>query len=96
MRFNIDITPEQEKAFAEAFGPRLGLAAVEALVIEGYRAGKFGAADVGRLLNLGDRFAVDRWLAERKVTLGYTADDLESDARAIDRAVGGRGNGRTG
>lgn len=63
-------------------------AALEALIIEGYRAGKLSAAEVGKLLRLGDRWSVNQWLADRRVPLNYTLEDLEADRAALDDLLG--------
>lgn len=84
----IDIPAELEPALREAWGDDLSRAALEALVIEGYRAGKFGECTVRRLLGLEDRWATERWLADRKVPSNYSLEDLEADRRTLDRLFG--------
>lgn len=87
----IDIPAELEPALREAWGDDLSRAALEALVIEGYRGGKFSAFQVGQILGLGDRWAVNQWLADRHVPMNYTIEDLEADRRTLDRLLGKSG-----
>lgn len=88
MSIRIDIPKEFEVSLQRAIGGDLGRAALEALAIEAYRAGKFSAAQVGDLLGLGDRWSVNSWLAERCIPLNYTSEDLEADRRTLDRLFG--------
>ena len=88
MTISINISEQAEKALRGAWGEGLGRAALEALALEGYRSGKFGAADVGELVGLRDRWQVGAWLAERKAFLHYSVSDLEDDRRTLDRVVG--------
>lgn len=81
MSITVNITPEQEKLLREAWGAGLDRAALEALAIEGYRANKFGSATVRRLLQHESRWETEQWLADRRVCLNYTLEDLEADRR---------------
>ena len=85
MSIKLDISADAEAALRTAWGADLQRAAFEALVVEGYRAGKFGAAAVGRLLGHASRWETEQWLAERGVPLNYTLADLEADRRTLDR-----------
>jgi predicted HTH domain antitoxin len=87
MTYHIEISDEQERWLQEAFGGDLSRAALEALAIQGYRAGKLGWFQVGRLLGISDRWDVERWLADRKVDLNYGKEDLEEDRRTIDELL---------
>src|SRR5438874_13664479 len=77
MGIKLDIPEDQEKALRDALGDDLGRAAVEAMVIEGYRSDKLSAAEVGRILGIPDRWLVNQWLADHRVPLKYSLDDLE-------------------
>ena len=88
MVIHINIPPDQEETLRKAWGSGLDRAALESLAIDGYRSGKLSAAELGRLLGLGDRWAVNRWLADRRVPLNYSLDDLEADRRTLDRVLG--------
>ena len=91
MSNTLNLNPEQERSFREAWGEGLDRAAAEALAIEWYGSGKLSAAQVGRLLGLGDRWSVNSWLAERRVPLNYTVEDFEADRRTLDRLLGKSG-----
>ncbi len=88
MSISFKISNEQEAVLRNAWGSGLDRAALEALAIEVYRAKKFGAAEIGRLLGLEDRWVVNKWLAERQVPLNYTSEDLEADRKAHERVLG--------
>jgi len=83
MVIHLNIPDEHAEALRRAWGGDLDRAAIEALAIEGYRTGKFGAATVGRLLAHASRWDTERWLAERGVPINYTPEDLEADRRTI-------------
>lgn len=63
--------------------------ALEAVAIEAYRTQALTAAEVGRLLGLVSRVAVDAFLSRAGVHLDYTVADLADDLQAI-RAARGR------
>jgi hypothetical protein len=88
MVIRINIPDQHEPTLRRAMGDDLDRAALEALVIEGYRSGKLSAAEVGALLGAPDRWAVNRWLAERRVPLNYSLQDLEADRQTLDRVLG--------
>lgn len=89
MVINLHIPDDQEGTLRRAWGDELDRAAVEALAVEGYRSGKFGAATVGRLLGHESRWDTERWLAERGVPVNYTPDDLAADRGTLDKLLGG-------
>ncbi len=88
MGISINLPNDQEQTPREAWGQDLDRAALPALAIEGYRTRRLSAAEVGALLGLEDRWAVNRWLAEHNVPLNYTLDDLEADSKTLDRVLG--------
>ena len=88
MGINLDISRDQEQTLRNAWGEELGKAALEALVIEGNRSARLIAAEVGELLGIQDRWLVNQWLADRKVPLAYSQDDLEADRQTLDRLLG--------
>lgn len=88
MSIHVKIPKEIDNALREALGSDLEKFAFEATVIEGYRLGRLSAAEVGRYLGLADRWAVNKWLADRRVPLNYTVDDFESDRVTLDRVLG--------
>jgi predicted HTH domain antitoxin len=59
--------------------PNAGREALEALSIEGYRAGRFSHHEAGQLLGLS-RFEFDAFLKERNIYAhAYDVEDLEQD-----------------
>ncbi len=88
MTIRINIPADLESTLREAWGANLDRAALEALAVEGYRSGKLSAAEVGALIGIEDRWLVNRWLADRKVGLNYTQEDLDADRRTRDRLLG--------
>jgi hypothetical protein len=88
MSLNLDISGESERILREAWGIGLDRAALEALVVEGYRSEKFGISQVRRLLGLTDRWKTEHWLAQRGVHMNYSLEDLQDDREAIDKLFG--------
>ncbi len=84
MRLELDIPDDSERLLRDAWGPDLDRAALEALVIEGYRSGRLTLMQVGQLIGVDNRWAANQWLADRKVWLDYTPEDLERDRAALD------------
>ena len=58
---------------------------LEALAIHAYRTEKITQGQVGTILGLPSRWAVDAFLKERNVELHYDEGDLESDRKTLDR-----------
>lgn len=85
MHLSLNIPKDQESTLREAWGENLDRVALEALVIEGYRAGKFGSATVGRMLGHSSRWETEHWLAERSIPINYTLEDLEADRVTLDQ-----------
>ena len=52
---------------------------VEALVVQAYQLEKITSAEVGRILDLPSRWAIDTFLKEHNADLHYDEADLESD-----------------
>ena len=87
MTVTIHIPDDAESVLRQAWGAGLDRAALEALVIEGYRTRKFGGGMVRQLLSLPTRWDAEQWLATRGVPLNYSLEDLEADRSALDRAL---------
>jgi hypothetical protein len=85
MVIKLTLPPDAADTFLQAWGDGLDRAALEALVIEGYRTGKFGTAMVRRLLGLESRWEAESWLGQRGVHWNYTLEDLEADRRTLER-----------
>ena len=78
----------QESALRSIWGGELERAAFHALVCEGCRSGRLSPREVGVLLGLPDRWAVERWLADRGVPLAYGETELASDRAVLDDELG--------
>lgn len=59
--------------------------ALEALVVDAYRAGLVTTAQVRELLGLGSRFDTDAFLKRGGVFLDYSDEDIEDELRAARR-----------
>ncbi len=88
MSLTLNISDDAKEFLLRTWGEKLDRAALEALVIEGYRAGKYGNATVRRLIGLPDRWTTEKWLADHGVNLNYSLDDLDADFQAIEKLVG--------
>ena len=88
MSIILPTNPDQESALRSAWGVELEQAAFHALVCEGSRSGRLTPREVGILLGLSDRWAVERWLADHGVTRSYGENELASDRAAIDDELG--------
>jgi len=82
----MQITLNLPEALMQHFSPeRINQEILEALAIQAYRAEKISAAQVGYILNLPSRWAVDAFLKESKVDLHYDENDLESDRQTLEQ-----------
>ncbi len=88
MSISINISAAAEATLREAWGPDVGTAAFEALLIEGYRTGKLSLGDIAAILGLETRLQAESWLGARKVSLNYSVADLESDRETLNRVLG--------
>ena len=87
--------PDDLAAQLTAAGKDPACAALEALAIEGYRAGRLSENEVRVMLGYETRMQVHALLKEHDVYLNYSMSDLEQDIRASDelyamRAQSGR------
>jgi len=76
--------PEDIAEVILAGGETLEREVLEAMALEGYRAGKLSRGQVGRMLGL-DRFEVDTLFKLHSVPLNYSVGDLEEDRRTLDK-----------
>jgi len=60
--------------------PELTRTALEALALEGIRAGKLSVAQARRLLGISSRYEMDGFLKAHQVFLPLTQDDVRRDA----------------
>jgi predicted HTH domain antitoxin len=56
---------------------------LEALVIQAYQVEKITSAEVGRILELPSRWAVDDFLKQQNANLHYDETDLERDRETL-------------
>jgi hypothetical protein len=59
--------------------------ALEALVLEGFRAGRISTDELGRVLGLGGLDEIDGFLKAREIYEPYTLADFEREQQALDR-----------
>jgi predicted HTH domain antitoxin len=84
----LNIPSRVEATLRQALGPDLEAAALEALLIEGYRTGKLSTGDIAEALGYATRIEAERWLSARQIDLNYTITDLEADRATLDRVLG--------
>ncbi|MCY7321266.1 MAG: UPF0175 family protein [Phormidesmis sp. CAN_BIN36] len=56
---------------------------LEALVVQAYQTEKITSAEVGRILDLPSRWAVDAFLKQHNADLPYDETDLERDRETL-------------
>lgn len=78
MRVTIELSEDVVQALQKNCSD-ISRAVLEALAIEGYRAGKLSEAQVARMLGYGSRMRVHALLKEAGVYLHYTEADLARD-----------------
>jgi predicted HTH domain antitoxin len=81
MQVTLDLPDDISEAL-EGRWPDLTRQTLEALAVEGYRAGALTESQVRRLLGLESRFEVHAILKEHRVALRYDESDLEDDLTA--------------
>ena len=91
MGLHIQLDPAAQSILEKAFGTELPQAALEGLVLEGYRAGRISIGMAGRLLGHDNRWQTEEWLSARGAQHEYRPEDLEADLRVIDAL---RGSGK--
>ncbi|MBW4623723.1 MAG: UPF0175 family protein [Cyanosarcina radialis HA8281-LM2] len=80
MQITIDLPDELVRHFN---CDRLSRDILEALVVQAYQAEKITSAEVGRILDLNSRWAVDVFLKQHNADLHYDESDLESDRKTL-------------
>lgn len=80
MQITIDLPEELVQHFNY---DRLAHEILEALVVQTYQAEKITHAEVGRILGLPSRWAVDAFLKEHHADLHYDESDLERDRTTL-------------
>lgn len=85
----VEVTIQLPDALARLFGATPETRSrrlAEDAAIEEYRAGRLSQRQVGEMLGL-DYWQAERFLAERKVALNYSPDDLLADRATLDEIL---------
>lgn len=77
--------PEDLAALFGENSAGLGRVALEALALEGLRAGKITVAQGRRLLGIASRYEMDGFLKAHEVLLPVSAEEVELDAATVSR-----------
>lgn len=80
MQITIDLPDELVQHYNQNNLPHQIL---EALVVRAYQSEKITSAEVGRILGLPSRWAVDAFLKEHHADLHYDEADLERDRETL-------------
>lgn len=80
MQITLDLPEELLQYFDQDHLPREIL---EALAIQAYQTEKITNAEVGRILDLPSRWAVDAFLKQHNADLHYDEADLKQDRKAL-------------
>jgi hypothetical protein len=83
MTVMVHLPAASEAAFQRAFGDDLNRAALEALCIEGYRAGKLSLGEVSNALDLETSVFALQWLGEHGVAMNYSSADFAADQETL-------------
>jgi hypothetical protein len=87
MAVTIQLPADIESELRKSFGPDLDRAALEALVLEGYRSQRFGIGQVRRILGFESRFDAEAWLGAHGVRWNYGLADLEADRATLQNVL---------
>ena len=68
--------------------PNLDERAREQFLISNYQAGTLSTGDIAEILGFETRHEAQRWLAERRVPINYSLDDLEQDRKNLNELFG--------
>ena len=80
MQITIDLPDELVQHFNR---DHLSREILEALVVQAYQAEKITSAEVGRILELPSRWAVDAFFKQHNADLHYDETDLERDRETL-------------
>lgn len=84
----MQITVQLPDDIAQALGSNdLQRSAMEALALEGYRAGRLGGGQVQRMLGFRTPMQLHAFLKEHGVYLNYSIKDLEQDRATAERIL---------
>ena len=79
MRVTLDLSEDLARLLGDD-STELNRGELEALALEGLRAGKLSIALAGRLLGLASRYKMDGFLKSHGIMLPVTIRDIERDA----------------
>ena len=79
MQVTLELPEDLARLLAEN-SAGLTRAALEALALEGLRAGKLTVAQARRLIGISSRYEMDGFLKSHGVLLSLTVEDVERDA----------------
>lgn len=82
MQITIEI-PDELAQQLNCDRPALERQLLEALVVQGYQSEQLTSAEVGRILNLPSRWAVESFLKQHHADLHYDESDLEDDRATL-------------
>ena len=82
MQITIEI-PDELAQRLNCDRPALERQLLEALVVQGYQSEQISSAEVGRILDLPSRLAVDAFLKQHHADLHYDENDLEQDLAVL-------------
>lgn len=80
MQFTIDLPDELAQHFNR---DHISREILEALAVQAYQSEKITSAEVGRILGLSSRWAIDAFLKQHHADLHYDETDLERDRETI-------------
>ena len=80
MQITIDLPDELAQHYNQDL---LSREILEAFVVQAYQTEKITSAEVGRILGLESRWAVDAFLKQRNADLHYDETDLERDRQTL-------------
>ena len=80
MQINIDLPDELVQHYNQ---DHLTREILEALVVQAYQTEKITSAEVGNILGLQSRWAVDAFLKQHNADLHYDETDLERDRETL-------------
>jgi hypothetical protein len=88
MTVSIEISADAEELLRSAFGSNLSRAALEAMVIEGFRSGKLSRFQAQTVLDFDNRWETEEWLGAHGAESSYSMEDLEADRQTLERILG--------
>jgi hypothetical protein len=86
MQITIDIPEAIGQQLTAQWG-NVSQRAKEALAVEAYRTGSLTSVQVQSLLDLSDRWEVEKFLKKSQAYLNYTESDLEQDKQTLNNLL---------